>query len=49
MIHFDSIRILRSIKLDDAYGEDGERLPMKKLSKVFLEKAAMDIGVRKVK
>ena len=31
VIHFDSIRMLILIKLDDTYGEDAESLPMKKL------------------
>ena len=49
MIHFDSIRKIRLIKLNDAYEEDVERLPMKKLCKVCLEKAAIDMSVKKVK
>ena len=31
------------------YGEDAERLPTKKLCKACLEKAAIDMGVKKVK
>ena len=33
----------------DIYGEYSERLPMKKLCKFCLEKAAIDISVKKVK
>ena len=33
----------------DTYGEDADNLPMKKLCKVFLEKPAIYMGVKKVK
>ena len=49
MIRFDSICILNTIKLDDAYGEDAECLPMEKLCKVCLEKSAIEIYVNKIK
>ena len=49
VINFDSIPLLISININDTYGEDAERLPMKKLCKVCLEKSAIDIGVKKVK
>ena len=44
-----NIRLLKSIILNDIYGEDAERLPMKKLCQVFLERAEIDIDVKKVK